>query len=107
MNILITGASGFVGGSFMRQFAHRADLQLHGVARRKSALPNYTSIDLSRPFDLSFQPDAVIHGAARASPWGTCEEFHRQNVEATAEVIRFCERNGHPKLVYLSSSSVF
>ncbi|VVE58632.1 NAD-dependent dehydratase [Pandoraea horticolens] len=107
MKILVTGASGFVGRSFIRRFSSRADVQLHGVARSRLNLPNYTSADLSLPFDLPFKPDAVIHGAARASPWGTPAQFEQQNVDATKEVIRFCERNGCPKLVYLSSSSVF
>ena len=107
MRILVTGASGFVGGAFMRRFADRRDLELHGVSRRPSDLPNYTQRDLSQPFDLGFQPDVVIHAAARASPWGTRREFERQNVETTRQVIAFCVRHGVPRLVYVSSSSVF
>ena len=107
MKILITGASGFVGGSLMRRLAEREDLELHGVGRRDVALQNYTKVDLSKPFDLPFRPDVIIHCAARASPWGTRIDFIKQNVDATAEVIRFAEKNGIPKIIYLSSSSVF
>jgi len=49
----------------------------------------------------------VVHAAARSSPWGTRAEFHRHNVEATRRVLDFCARHGHPKLLYISSSSVF
>jgi nucleoside-diphosphate-sugar epimerase len=49
----------------------------------------------------------VIHAAARAAPWGTAAEFDRDNVEATRQVIDFCRRSGLPRLVYVSSSSVF
>ena len=103
----MTGASGFVGGAFMRRFAGRGDLELHGVSRRPSDLPHYTQRDLSQPFNLPLQPDVVIHAAARASPWGSRREFERQNVETTRNVIAFCVRHEVPRLVYISSSSVF
>jgi len=107
MKILVTGASGFVGGSFMRRFAGRSDLDLLGVARRATDLPNYTQLDLSRPFDLDMNPDVVIHAAARASPWGSQRAYYAQNVLATVHVIDYCKRHGHPRLIYVSSSSVF
>jgi 2-alkyl-3-oxoalkanoate reductase len=107
MRILVTGASGFVGGSFMRRFAGREGVELFGVGRRPANLENYARIDLSGDFDIPFSPDVVIHAAARASPWGTRAEFYLQNVQATQNVVRFCERRGCPKLIYVSSSSVF
>jgi 2-alkyl-3-oxoalkanoate reductase len=107
VRILVTGASGFVGGSFLRQFAHRADLELHGVSRRACALPNYTRVDLSQPFEIPFRPDVVIHAAARASPWGRSRDFEAQNVDATRNVIAFCERHAVSRLVYVSSTSVY
>jgi nucleoside-diphosphate-sugar epimerase len=107
MKILVTGASGFVGGSFMRRFAGRSDLDVHGVARRATNLSNYTQLDLSCPFDLDMNPDVVIHAAARASPWGSQRAYYAQNVLATAHVIDYCRRHGHPRLIYVSSSSVF
>ncbi|RYE98262.1 MAG: NAD(P)-dependent oxidoreductase, partial [Methanobacteriota archaeon] len=51
--------------------------------------------------------DVVIHAAALASPWGTRAQFQRHNVQATANVIAFCKRHGCPRLLYVSSSSVF
>ncbi|HTE47036.1 MAG TPA: NAD(P)-dependent oxidoreductase, partial [Gemmatimonadaceae bacterium] len=106
MNILITGASGFVGGRFMLRFADRGDLAIHGVGRRSLNVPNYTRIDLGEPFDLTVSPDVVIHAAARATPWGRATDYQRDNVEATRNVIDFCVRRGLPRLVYVSSSSV-
>ena len=70
MRILVTGASGFVGGAFLRRHAGRADLQLTGTGRRETDLRSYIRCDLSRPFDLPVRPDVVIHAAARSSPWG-------------------------------------
>lgn len=107
MKILVTGASGFVGGAFLRRFGGHRDLSLFGVARRPCAFAPSQRVDLSQPFDLDFVPDAVIHCAALASPWGSRAAYARHNVEATRQVVRFCERHGRPRLVYVSSSSVF
>lgn len=105
--VLVTGASGFVGSAFLDRFAPREDLVLHGAGRRRLARANYTSVDLSRPFELPFRPDVVIHAAARSSPWGTPQDYRRHNVDATREVLAWCRRNGLPRVVYVSSSSVF
>jgi nucleoside-diphosphate-sugar epimerase len=107
MNILVTGASGFVGGAFMRRFENLPGIRLHGVSRRPCPGASHTSIDVSQPFDLAFKPDVVVHAAARASPWGTRADYLRQNIDATRHVIDFCRRHGRPRLVYVSSSSVF
>jgi 2-alkyl-3-oxoalkanoate reductase len=105
--LLITGASGFVGSSFCRQFATRDDLEIRGLGRRVMPQPNYVQTDLTKPLKLDWQPDIVIHAAARSSPWGSLAEFRRQNVDATRNVLDFCVANDVRKLVYVSSSSVF
>ncbi|MBB5735489.1 nucleoside-diphosphate-sugar epimerase [Xanthomonas arboricola] len=107
LRILVTGASGFVGGAFLRRFQGQPGVEIHGIGRRASDLPNYHRIDLSQPFSLPWQPDVVIHAAALASPWGTRAQFHLHNVQATANVIDFCKRHSGPRLLYVSSSSVF
>ncbi len=108
--ILVTGASGFVGGRFVARFRDRPDLAIHGIGRRALPDPTYSSIDLSRPFDRlsdpEFVPDVILHAAARATPWGTIEEYRRDNVEATRRVIEYALANGRPRLIYVSSSSV-
>ncbi len=105
--ILITGASGFVGGSFCRRHAGRDDLEIRGLSRRPCDLPGYFQADLTRPLAIDWTPDIVIHAAARSSPWGTRREFELQNVLATRHVLDFCEAREVQKLVHVSSSSVF
>jgi 2-alkyl-3-oxoalkanoate reductase len=107
MRILVTGASGFVGGTFMRRFANRPGVTLLGVSRSRSTAANYRQLDLAQPIALEFTPDVVVHCAARASPWGTDAEFRSQNVDATRHLIEWCERSGLPRLLYLSTSAVF
>lgn len=91
----------------MRRFGNRSDLRILGVGRRARQSADYVQCDLTQPLDLPFEPDVVIHAAARAAPWGTRDEFMRQNVQATQNVIDFCMRRGCPKMIYVSSSSVF
>jgi nucleoside-diphosphate-sugar epimerase len=107
MNVLVTGASGFVGKAFVERFAGDGEMRIHGIGRRPSSEPWYSAIDLSQPFDLAFRPDVVVHCAARSSPWGTRAEFEAANVEATRNVIAFCERSGMPRLVHVSTTAVF
>ena len=107
MKLLVTGASGFVGSKLVDRAGSEGGWETFGIGRRKLADRNYASIDLSQPFDVPLDPEVVVHAAARSSPWGSRAEFLRHNVEATRRVIDFCERRGRPKLVYISSSSVF
>ncbi|ELV2782742.1 NAD(P)-dependent oxidoreductase [Enterobacter cloacae] len=111
MKILVTGASGFIGGAFMRRFADVENLTLYGVGRREHTnLPAsvvYTSVALEKLDELDFVPDVVIHAAGRPSPWGTTHEYYRDNVETTRHVINFCHRRGFPRLLFISSAAVY
>jgi len=107
MKLLLTGASGFVGGRFLERFRDRPGLEILGVGRRALADPCYRSLDLSRPFTLDFRPDVVVHAAALATPWARRADYWRHNVEATERVLDFCRGAGLPRLVHVSSSSVF
>jgi len=107
MRILVTGASGFVGGALLRRLADVPGVEALGVARRPLPLPHYAALDLSQPFELPFRPDVVVHAAARVAPWGSPAQFRQQNVDTTAQVIDFCRRAGHPRLLLVSSTAVF
>lgn len=106
MKLLLTGASGFIGGRFMQRFRGTPGLDLLGVGRRALVDTDYRAVDLSRPFDLDFAPDVVIHAAALSSPFAPRREYLRHNVDATRHVIDWCRAHGLPKLIYISSSSV-
>lgn len=105
MKILITGASGFVGGALWRA-AVAAGHEVVALGRRPLAQPGYVAHDLVHPLALDFRPDVVVHAAARSSPWGSAREFAAQNVTATKQVIDFCRRQGRPHLIQVSTSAV-
>ncbi len=80
-----------------------------GIGRRPLPLAGYLAHDLCQPLPSSLDVpfDVVVHAAARSSPWGRREEFERQNVLATQHVLDACLRQGRPKLIFISSSSVY
>lgn len=78
-----------------------------GVGRRRLPLSGYVARDLTAPLDIDERFDVVVHAAARSSPWGSRREFERQNVGATRNVIDYCNAHGRPRLVFISSSSVY
>jgi 2-alkyl-3-oxoalkanoate reductase len=106
--ILITGSSGFIGRHLVRGFRERG-WEVIGLGRRRIDEEGYRSHDLSLPLprDLHQNFDVVVHAAARSSPWGSKREFQRDNLQATKNVIDYCEKIGLPHLIYISSSSIY
>ncbi|WP_198165801.1 NAD-dependent epimerase/dehydratase family protein [Agromyces laixinhei] len=111
VRILVTGATGFVGGALLRALRCRPGAEARGIGRRRVPDGDIASIDLCRPvtatFATEFRPDVIVHAAARASQWGSRAQFEAQNVDATANVLDLARRTGLPRIVYVSSSSVF
>lgn len=118
LKVLVTGASGFVGGRTV-ELAKAAGHDVFGLGRRPVAqtpftAADYASVDLGRVGvpgppglpELPWQPDAVIHCAARATPYAPRRAYERDNVDATATVLAWCATLGSPRLVHVSSSSV-
>lgn len=82
---------------------------MFGVARSDLDRPHYARADLLDPTwhqVLPWQPEAVIHAAALASPWSTRAEYESANIEATRRLLDWAEHCGRPRVVQVSSSSV-
>ena len=114
MNILITGASGFLGThccETLRQDNH--NLLLVDTAPPDSApgTPNcrFKQVDIRRKQDISELirgMDAVIHAAAALPLWKQTDIFST-NVEGTRHVLSASLDHGIKRVIYISSTAVY
>jgi len=120
--VLVTGASGFVGGVVARHLL-TAGYSVRAAYRRAQPPPHLQALaaagaetgseivrgDLERPEDrrrLLAGCDAVIHSAALASDWGPYALFRRLNQELTVALVEDAEAAGCTSFVFISSGSV-
>ncbi len=115
-NVLITGAAGFIGshitnvfcengirvGCLVRENSDISSIKHLLVELRKGDISNLSGlIEAFKGFDC------VIHNAAYARDWGEYEDFYKNNVEGTLNVLRACSENGIKNIIMTASISVY
>lgn len=119
MNLLVTGAYGFVGGAILRRAAESSVKQLFGLVRLGSQeLPlNVSRIvvgDLSQRTkwpDCLRSVDTVVHAAGRAHILrdranNPLEEFRRVNRDTTLRLAEACAASNVRRFIFISSIGV-
>ncbi|HEX8596064.1 MAG TPA: NAD(P)-dependent oxidoreductase [Pseudomonas sp.] len=116
MKILITGASGFIGGRFAR-FALEQGFSVRVNGRRPEGVEHLVRrgaefiqgdlIDPERVRELCRDVEAVVHCAGAVGVWGRKQDFIQGNVQVTENVVEACLKQRVRRLVHLSSPSIY
>ncbi|MDP5170988.1 MAG: NAD-dependent epimerase/dehydratase family protein [Bacteroidia bacterium] len=125
--ILITGATGFLGGRLLEKLATMPGMSLIATGRnpaRRAAIEalgaQYLPGDLADPAFVESLlaacvgpekseecPLFVVHCAALSSPWGKYEEFERANVISTRNLLEVSRRVGAKRFVNIGTPSIY
>ncbi|MBI5543710.1 MAG: SDR family oxidoreductase [Deltaproteobacteria bacterium] len=112
--VAITGISGNLG-RVVAKLLHRGDERIIGIDRRpfpgKPKDLELHTLDLrkKKAEDLFRKEDirALVHMGFLHGPRGSAPEHHSFNVLGTTNVLEYCVRHGVPKVVILSSATVY
>jgi nucleoside-diphosphate-sugar epimerase len=113
MNIIVTGAGGFLGRNLATALLAKGH-KVWNFSRKNHPLLQEMGVnticgDLQNEADVlaAFKgKDVVFHVASRVGIWGDYDDYYRTNVIGTENVIKACRANGITKLIYTSTPSV-
>lgn len=116
MRVLVTGASGFLGGRAAQLLCAEHEVVATGRVfppeRRRLLEAGGARTEIADLTDQGALPallaevDAVVHCAALSTLWGRWEDLRRTNVDVSAHLARACAERGL-RLVHVSSPSIY
>lgn len=116
MKVLITGATGFLGGMLARSLVKRG-WEVTGSGRNQTIGAELIKNGIRFvPADLADQDsvvalcqgqDVVVHCAGLSSVWGARAAFEQANILGTAHVIAGCQIKQVSRLVHISTPSLY
>jgi nucleoside-diphosphate-sugar epimerase len=116
VKVLVTGATGFLGGALARRL-HRMGWNVTAVGRNREAGAQLETdgirfmradlTDAAAMLDACRGQEIVFHSGALSSPWGLANEFYASNVFGTENVVQGCMENQVGRLVHVSTPSIY
>lgn len=114
--VLVTGATGFLGGHAARRFSAMGwDVtgtgrsEDEGIRLEKEGI-RFVQADLRDAEAVGKavrDQEYVFHCAALSSPWGTYQAFYGSNVEATRNIVESCLKHDAARLIHISTPSLY
>ena len=116
IKILVTGATGFVGGHLLRYLAYKfGSSNVFGTGRSivkaKELITQGHSILVGDLSDADFVRDklsgfdVIVHCAAKSSIWGTYDSFYKANVLATQNILEVLAPE--KQIIYISTANIY
>lgn len=114
--VLVTGASGFIGGHVCEALLARGAV-VRAMVRRTSDVDLLRSLGVELAYaDMSDVPgmegacagmDAVVHTAAAVGSYGEWEHFHETGVLGTQRLIEAAVKGGARRFIHVSSIATY
>ncbi len=92
MKVAVTGASGFVGGKFVKLYKNQ--FEIIKLNSKNAPLNNYEKLRL-----LTQESDILVHTAF--------DHNYKDNIIGIENILKVCKENNIKKLIYLSTISVY
>ena len=110
LNLLITGANGYIGNDIMHYFEKNKNYKVIGVVKRKIKNLNKkkTKIiirNLEKELNINLPIDVIIH-CAEKNPFSPSEGY-KKNIIIAKNIINFSLKKKIKKIIFLSSVSVY
>jgi len=118
MNILLTGATGFLGYRTLEELIEISYVSKI-IATGRLLIPSrkinhkkveYILGDLSEESfvnRLIQNIDIIINTASLSSPWGSFKQFHLANIKTQKNLIKASKKSKIERIIYISSASIY
>ncbi|MEM8892076.1 MAG: NAD-dependent epimerase/dehydratase family protein [Bacteroidota bacterium] len=116
MKVVVSGASGFLGGRLVKYLASKG-YEVFALSRSQRRKEEFEALGIRLISDKPYaenklrlnleDKDMLVHCAALSSPWGKFEDFHQINVGLTQKLLEASKKAGIQRFINISSPSIY